>query len=118
MHPPRPHFNLGSRCLTSLLLVILAGCATGNHEPLVVQTRPDTPPQLATAPQDGQYALYVAGSTTPLVLCTLKMGERLGFESLQGGSVGGFTVDYLNAVAGPNLWRLDTARAYEWRRHG
>ena len=115
--PNRPRLNpLYFLALT--LLIALPGCATGNHEPLIVETRPDTPPQLGTAPEDGQYALYTANSTQPLAIYSLKMGERLGFESLEGGSVGGFSVNYLAAVAGPNVLRLDSAQSYQWRRHG
>lgn len=93
----------------------VAGCASGPGQ-LIVEARPDTTPQLGTAPQDGQYALYITNAPQPLVVYTLKLGERLGFEPLHGGSVGGLSVDYLAAVAGAHVLRLDAAQSYQWRR--
>lgn len=97
-------------------LATLAGCATTNNSKLIVESRPDLPPQLGTAPTDGQYALYITGQPRPLATYSLKLGERLGFEPLEGGSVGGLDVNYLAAVAGANVLRLDAQRSYQWRR--
>jgi hypothetical protein len=98
------------------LLSAMAGCASGPTGTLIAETRPDLSPQLGAAPQDGQYGLYLAGAMQPMVTFPLKMGERLGFEPLEGGSVGGFRVQYLAAVAGSHVLRLEATHAYQWRR--
>src|SRR5271170_3665981 len=96
------------------LLTILAGCSAPGT--LAVQQTSTEPPIQTTVPSDGSYGLFVAGQQDPIITLDLKEGDRLGFTTTPGGTVGGLQIQWRCAVAGQRYLHLDYNTAYQWRR--
>ncbi len=99
--------------LTTILL-LLAGC--GAPGVLITEQLPNQYPFLGTAPQDGNYGLFMSGRDDPLFTFNLTQGQPLGFRITETGTVGDVKIQWLNAVAGDRQIHLDASSSYQWRR--
>ena len=68
-------------------------------------------PKMGTAPEDGNYGLFIPGQQQELLNFPLKKGDPLGFDRGNDG-----VVQWMYAVAGNSRNRLDITQTYEWRR--
>jgi hypothetical protein len=108
---------MGLRSNVSFLIVcgaFLCGCSTPGT--LVSQQSAYHLPEMSRAPSDGDYGLFIVGENSPVITVPLKQGDRLGFDRVQGGTVGALKIDYLDAIAGPQLIPIDVAKNYQWRK--
>jgi hypothetical protein len=101
-----------SRVTLGIVLIaglLLAGCGLQPGKSVSTYNRGNQA-IVGEAPQDGSYALYKAGSTTPLATFTLKKGDKLGFR--KGSDEKEF------AVAGTNEVSIETStltRTFFWK---
>jgi len=91
------------------LVLLIAGCSSPGV--LVYQQAGEAPPKMGTAPMDGTYGLFIAGTSTDLYDLPLKKGQALGFQWGEDGEV-----RWMYAIAGDSKNRLDVSKTYEWRR--
>jgi len=64
-----------------------AGCSSFTSGQPIVTYKKGTGNIVQNAPAEGQYALYSKFDTTPKATYSLKQGDKLGFEKLEGGKV-------------------------------
>lgn len=104
-------------CVALLVVLMISGCASSAGE-LMARQKPNEIPTLIDVPTDGNYGLFIAGETDPLLRFHLTRGEKLGFELSQAGTVSGFEVQLIYAVGGSSRFPLDVNKTYEWRTVG
>ncbi len=101
-----------SRITLGLVLVaglLLAGCGLQPGKSVSTYNR-GSQAVVGEAPEDGTYALYKSGSTTPVASYTLKKGDKLGFKKNSDEREFG--------VAGSNEVPIETSaltRTYFWK---
>ncbi len=95
------------KCLLSIFLATLAGCAAVGGEKTIVKVDRDQPPVVKQAPAAGSYGLFSATDRSPILTVVLRGGERLGFRRTGNGLV---------AVAGDTEVPLAGGKDYDWRR--
>jgi len=107
-----PKLGLLSLCL--VLAISAGGC--GSPGTLTVEQSASQPPIQTTVPADGVYGLFIAGQSDPLVTVKLNQGDKLGFATTEGGTVGAMRIQWRCAVAGERYLHLDFDDHYQWRK--
>ncbi len=106
--------KLGLSTVSLLLAILLAGCESPGT--LAVEQSANQPPIQSNAPADGEYGLFIAGESDPLLTVKLKQGDKLGFAMSEGGTVGALRIEWRCAVAGERYIHLDVDTHYQWRK--
>lgn len=88
-----------------LLALIAVGCGATNASTLARYTHNRQPLPPTEAPADAQYGLYTPTSFTPMVIYTLRKGDKLGFENDDGKII---------AVAGNKEFPVQTTNVIRW----
>jgi hypothetical protein len=73
--------------VVTLLAFVGAGCSSFTSGQPIVAYKKGGPAIVQTAPTDGQYALYSKFDATPKATYSLKEGDKMGFQQLDGGKV-------------------------------
>ena len=91
--------------IIAVYFVALAGCS----RPFSVEYRPGGPLTLASAPRDGDYALFAKGAVAPEFSAPLRRGELLGFRLSEDGKLVGVAGSYSQLLR-PQKWRFSTTK--------
>jgi len=71
----------GSVLLFAAIAAAMPGCMHGpKKQDPVVRLAPDEPMRMSKVTEDGDYVLFVAGDTHPIVTISLKTGDDIGFH--------------------------------------
>ncbi len=107
--------------LTALagLFVVVTGCGNRSSHQLVQTYAPDSAESLmTTAPEEGDYVLYISDSGDFIARAHLKAGAPLGFKTnavdSDGKPIG--AKGTTSAVAGELVYPINPVKTYEWRR--
>ena len=98
----------------AFLFVLAAGCSSPGE--LVQRHAPGAPVGTQAVTVPGSYGLFVAGDAEPLLRFSLRVGDRLGFESGTQPAADQLQIKWLYGIAGSSRGRLDAGKSYEWRR--
>jgi hypothetical protein len=108
--PPK----LGLLTLSLFLVISAIGCESPGT--LAVEQSGNQLPIQTNISADGEYGLFIAGQSDPLITVKLKQGDKLGFAMTEGGTVGAMRIEWRCAVAGERYIHLDVDTHYQWRR--
>jgi hypothetical protein len=100
------------KCSTMAMMIgvlMLSGCSSPGD--LLLHQEANLPPKVIKVEVAGDYGLFIAGESQPLLQFSLKQGDQIGFERDAEGMV-----TWLRAIAGTQRTRLEIDKSYEWRK--